>query len=390
MDRSEGLHWETLLQHESSEDLPQGAIIPPLYQNSLFSFERFEELLEAMGEAPDGPPYHYSRFGNPTLHEAERKLAMLEKTECAKLVSTGMGAIGLSVMSAVKTGSHILADTTTYPPVRQFFGEYLKRFGVEVSFADGRDTATFLQAIRPETSLIFLESPSSNIFRLQDLAAIASEAKTRGITTIVDNTYCTPLYQNPSEFGVDIVVHSATKYLSGHYDLMAGAICTTETRMKTIVREELNYFGGILSPFSAWLLLRGMRTLPLRVAAHQTAANRLAETLQEEAWVETVHHLGLPSHPQHELFERQMRGSGGLFSFEPTFQSQEAISAFCSRLRLFKMGLSWGGFKSLVLPVKVENKTLIRLFCGLEETSDLIEDVLGAGRSVLETLGELA
>jgi cystathionine beta-lyase/cystathionine gamma-synthase len=203
----------------------------------------------------------------------------------------------------------------------------------------------------------------------------------KGIATIMDNTYSTPLYQNPIAMGVDIVVHSATKYIGGHSDLTAGAICTTDERMQRMIREEVNLFGSILAPFQAWLLTRGLRTLALRLKQHETNGNAVAGWLSQRPEVEQVNHVSLPDFPQRGLFTKQMRGSGGLFSIVPRCQDGVRVVRFVEALNLFSLGVSWGGFESLVVPIQLQPLGydapiwIVRFFCGLEDAPDLIADI---------------
>ncbi|MCW5942372.1 MAG: PLP-dependent transferase [Fimbriimonadaceae bacterium] len=379
---------DTLLQHVAEEDRTLGAVVPPIFQTSLFVFDKPEDMRTTMFERPGGPPFHYSRVGNPTNDILERKIALLEKAEACKAFSSGMAAISAAIFHACRAGSHAVMIDTAYPPSRMFLNTLAQRYGVSHTYVDGRTVESILDAVRPETTLIYLESPSSFLFRLQDLRAVAAFARERGITTVIDNTYASPLYQNPIEMGIDIVCHSASKYLNGHSDVVAGVLCTSRERMEAIVREEVALLGAALPPFPAWLMLRGLRTLRLRVKQHEATANEVAAWLERQPWVQNVNHVGLPSHPQRALVESQMRGSTGLFSFEPTFQTQEANDAFVGALRLFRCGVSWGGHESLAVPLFVtpldrpEGFRLVRLYCGLEDPADLIEDLDQASRAV--------
>ncbi|HSI71992.1 MAG TPA: PLP-dependent aspartate aminotransferase family protein [Fimbriimonas sp.] len=371
----------TMLAHYGEEEKLKGAVTPPIFQNSLFVFPTMEELLEAMYDTPAGPPHHYSRVGNPTTALAEKKIAKLEGAEACKLFGTGMGAISAAVISCVKAGSHVIAADTCYGPVRDFVSKYLDRFGVTYTWVDGRCPEEFFDAIRPETSLIYLESPSSLVFRLQDIEAVAKFARQKGIATIMDNTYNTPLHMQPLSVGVDMVVHSGTKYFGGHSDITAGAVATSNERANKMIRGEIAYFGAILHPFSAWLLNRGLRTLPLRLKRHEETANTIAAWLDDRPEIDVVHHLGLPSYPQRDLMRKMMTGTGGLFSFEPKVQDEAKVMAFANSLKLFQRGISWGGHESLVVALKcqplgyTEERWIVRLFCGLEDAPDLIRDL---------------
>lgn len=374
----------TMLAHFGEDEKIKGAVVPPLFQNSLFVFETQQELMDAMLNKPGGPPYHYSRLGNPTVDLAQRKIAALEGAEACLLLATGMGAISVVLMSTLKTGSHAVVVDTCYGPVKSILNDYFKDYGVTATFVEGSCPEDIIDAIRPETTLVYLESPSSMFFRLQDLEAITKVCRERGITTAIDNTYSTPLYQKPIAMGVDIVIHSGTKYFGGHSDITAGVVCSTRERIDTMIKRELAFLGSILAPFPAWLLTRGLRTLNLRLRQHEINANIVASWLDDQPTVDRVHHLGLPSYPQRDLFLKQMKGSTGLFSFEPKVQDDEKIRVFVESLNIFQLGISWGGFESLVVPLKLqpahytEPRWVIRLFVGLEDPEDLIADLTQA------------
>lgn len=380
----EGTGVGTRLAHFGEDEKLLGAVVPPIFQNSLFLFDRVDDLFSAMTNNIEGPPCHYSRISNPSVDLAERKIADLEGAEACKLVGTGMGALTLAILSTVESGAHVVAPDTCYGPVRGLLNDVLPRYGVTHTLVDGRDTQELLDAIRPETKLVYLESPSSILFRLQDIEAITKVTREKGIVTAFDNTYNTPLHYNPIRHGIDIVCHSATKYLGGHSDLTAGAVCTDRERMDRIVKYELNYLGSILHPFSAWLLTRGLRTLQLRVARHEATANTVASWLETRPEVDLVRHISLPSFEQRDLYQRMIGRSTGLFSFEPKVQEAERVKAFCDHLKLFGRGVSWGGHESLVIPIPMTAMGLdgprwvIRLYCGLEEPEDLIRDLTDA------------
>lgn len=357
-----------------------GAVVPPIFQNSLFVFEDWDEFQTSFDPARK-TRHNYSRISNPTLEVVERKVAALERCDAAKVFGSGMAAISAAIFSCVESGAHVVCVDTCYGPTHQLLQDYLPKFGVTTTFVDGRSVDAIFDAARPETKLIYLESPSSIVFRMQDLEAVARVAREKGIATAIDNSYATPVFQTPAEFGVDIVVHTASKYLGGHSDIVAGALATSRDRMEKIMAWELPLLGAILAPFPAWLMLRGLRTLRIRLAAHQEAGNRLAAFLRGHPEVDELNHAGAEDHPQRELFLRQMRGSGGLISFVPRCQNLDQLKAFVRSLKVFRQGVSWGGFESLcvVLPFQPmdwpEPKYVVRLYCGLEDPADLIEDL---------------
>ncbi len=371
---------ETLIQHWGEEEAVKGAVVPPIFQNSLFVFDDYDSFTEAQTWG-NSSRHSYSRISNPTLDVVEKKLAELEHCECAKVFSSGMAAISAGIFSCVKAGAHVVCVDSVYGCTRELLTHYLPRFGVTATFVDGRTPESFTDAIKPETTLLYLESPSSAVMRLQDLEAICTAAHQRGISTAMDNSYSTPIFQTPADFGVDIVLHSASKYLGGHSDLVAGVVATSTERMRKLIDGEVALFGGTLAPMQAWLLLRGLRTLPVRMKAHQATANKVAHWLSEQPQVAEVLHVGLSDYPQRELFEKQMRGTGGLFTFFPRRQDGERIKAFVSALKLYRLGVSWGGYESLCLPLQFGGSGLadrnwaLRVYCGLEHADDLIADM---------------
>lgn len=374
------LSFETLLSHFGEDEKLKGAVVPPLFLNSTFVFQESNDLFKCFSDADNAEPYHYSRIGNPTVHLAEQKIAALEGAEACKLTGSGMGAIAQAILSTVKSGSHVIAVETGYGPVRRFVSEYLTKFGVTATLVDGGDTQEIFDAMRPETTCLYLEAPSSIVFRMQDIPAITAECKKRGIVTVFDNTYNTPIHCNPLAQGVDIVCHSATKYMGGHSDVTAGAICTTKERVHGLTHNEVDLLGSILHPFSAWLVTRGLRTLSVRIKRHESTANKVAAWLENQPEVKQVLHVGLDSHPQRDLVKKVLRGTGGLFSFVPECQDLEKVKVFVDKLQFFGCGVSWGGFESLVIPTLVTAKGfdqtwIVRLYCGLEDPDELITDL---------------
>jgi len=376
---------DTRLVHLGEEQTIEGAVVQPIFQNSLFLFDTVEGLFDAMSHNPASAPHSYSKSSNPTLNLAEQKIADLEGADACKLVGCGASALSIPIIAHTSAGSHVVLPDTAYFPVRHLLSDMLARFGVTHTLVDGRREEDFLDAIRPETSLIYMEAPSSIMMRMQDVDGVTAEARQRGITTMFDNTYNTPLHFNPLKHGVDVVCHSVSKYMGGHSDLIAGAICTDAKRMDRIVRSEINAFGAA-APFVAWLVVRGLRTLSLRLKRHEATANALAAWLEARPEVARVHHLGLPSYPQRELVEKLFSGTGGLFSLEFEDQSLETANRFVNALRFFGKGVSWGGHESLALSMPVKtidgNRVAIRLFCGLEDPVDLQKDLEQAFQAI--------
>ncbi|MBX3119186.1 MAG: PLP-dependent transferase [Fimbriimonadaceae bacterium] len=372
---------DTLLQHFGEEEKYLGAVAPPLIHTSTFVFNDVDTFISTMQDNPGGPPWHYSRVGNPTVAAVENKLAALEHTEACKMFGNGMGAITACLFSCIEAGSHVVAVDTCYGTTRQVFEEYLPRFNVSHTYVSGLTVESVLDAVTPETSMIYLEAPSSLIFRLQDIEPITKYAREKGIPTLLDNTYSSPLHMNPADHGVDMVIHSCTKYLAGHSDTCSGAVCTTQERVDRLAKWEVNFFGSVCSPFNGWMVHRGLRTLRVRLKQHELAGNIVADYLAGKPAVDKLMHVGHETYPQRELYKKYCRGSGGLLSFVPTNQDPEYVKRLCNALKLFRLGVSWGGHESLVVPLLIKpigwnaETYVIRLFCGLEDPADMIKDL---------------
>lgn len=370
-----------ILHHLGEQDLPFHAVSPPIFQTSNFCFESFESFQEAL--AATERHFVYTRGSNPTVQLVEQKLAALENAERAKLVSAGVAAIAASVMAFVQAGDHVVCVRDCYSWTRRLLESYLARFGVTHTFVEGTAAAEFEAAVRPNTRVIFLESPTTFTFKLQDLAAVARVARPRGIKTIIDGTWASPIFQNPIEHGIDLVVHSASKYLGGHSDVVAGAIAGTAADIERIFTAEFQQLGTVPDPLMAWLVLRGLRTLQVRMRAVFERAMHVARFLERHPAVESVLYPFLESHPQHALARAQMRGGGGLFSFRLKTRDVTAVKRFTNALRLFKRAVSWGGYESLVYPDAVrylaeppaDRVSLIRVYTGLEDTEALVTDL---------------
>lgn len=377
----------THLGEENAPGMNYGAVIPPVYATSLHVFDSVEALLGFDPNAPEGK-FIYGRVDNPTTHLLEQKLAALEKADGALCFASGMAAITASILYCVKPGDHIVTIKNVYGPARTFVEKYLKDFGVSVTFISGMDASEFERSITSRTKMFYLESPSSAVMELQDLRAIAGIARAHGIKTAVDNTWATPINQRPLELGIDISVHTMSKYIGGHSDIIGGVLCASADIIRDIKSNERELIGGILGPFEAWLGLRGLRTMPVRLSRSGKNALAVARLLEQSPRVRRVNYPVLESHPQHELYLEQMSGGCGLLSFELDCPPEQAV-AFANRLKLFRKGVSWGGFESLVcMPLyklsdeEAENRnsarSLIRLYCGLEDRDDLLEDVANA------------
>jgi cystathionine beta-lyase len=362
-----------------------GSIAPPIYESSLFAHETFESFARANAAATVGEEgWIYSRVRNPTAHVLERKLALLEGGEAARVFASGMGAITAGVLHAVRGGDHVVAVRSIYANAYRLLADYLPTLGIETTFVDCTDVAAVEAAIRPSTRLLYLESPGNPGMHVLDLHALSALARERRITTLIDNSMATPYNQRPLDLGIDFVVHSMSKYLSGHSDVVAGAIVGPAERIKQITANEMRDLGGALPPFESWLVLRGIRTLGLRMKAHNEAALVVARWLEARPEVKRVLYPGLPSHPQHELAARQMRGFSGMLSVV-VHGGMEAAVQFVDRLRLFGIAVSWGGFESLALPIDPAHTAFaeqvgvvpgfVRVSIGLEDVDDLLCDL---------------
>ena len=360
-----------------------GAVTPPIFQSSLFT--------ECEGNEGDREGrYAYTRVSNPTTEIVENKVAALEQGEAAKCFSSGMGAISAAMMHYLKKDSHVVAVASIYGPAHRFLAEYMKRFGVEVTFVKGTDTEEIEGAIRENTDLIYLESPSTYLFLVQDLSKIAEIAKRHHAATVIDNTYCTPIFQKPLTFGIDMVVHSASKYLGGHSDIIGGVVIGRKEEIDQIAQSERELFGAVMSPFDSWLMLRGIRTLPVRMKQHMVNAMEMAAYFQELPVVKEVIYPWWETHPQYELAKKQMTGASGLMSVVFDLPGEQ-IKRIVRELEFFHRGPSWGGFESLISPVGADleqdnetmKKGLVRLHIGLEGADLLKEDFERAFTNVL-------
>ena len=353
-----------------------GAIVPPIFQNSLFVRPTAEN-----GVADSG--YGYTRVSNPTVDIAERKIAALEGGDGALCFSSGMGAISSAIMHFVRANSHVVLVDTSYGCTLGLIKDYLKpRFNVDYTLVNGGSLEEIRAAIRPDTRLIYLESPSSLVFRMQDLDAVAALAHEKGIGTVIDNSYATPLYQQPLRHGIDIVCHTASKYLGGHSDIVAGALVARREIIESIQTYERAWLGSNMDPHQASLLIRGIRTLTVRVPQHAANAEKVAAFLEASPKVKRVFYPGSRTYPQNELFRRYMKRATGLLSFVPA-GSWEDVVRFTARLRLFQNGCSWGGFESLCIPLGQDDggraagrpDNLVRMHMGLENVDTLIADI---------------
>lgn len=363
------------------------AIVPPVFMNSLNVFETLDEYYDF--DRTDRHKYCYGRVQNPTVRILEDKVAALEHGVGALAFASGMAAATAAVLTVCKAGSHVVCIHNAYGPLKDFLTGYCREhMNMEITFVKGDRVEEFQASVTDKTDLIVLESPSSLVFSLQDIQAVSGIARAHQARVYIDNTFCTPIYQKPLELGADIVMHTTSKYIGGHSDVIGGMLAVKDGELLKQLTANRELLGGIVGPMEAWLMIRGLRTLEVRVAQHQKTALAVAEFLEKHPKVRKVNYPGLSSHPQYELMKRQQTGNTGLMSFEIEGTREQAMKV-AESLKIFKIGVSWGGFESLVfLPhMRLEeascerlggSQNIIRIHCGLEGTEALISDLESA------------
>jgi methionine-gamma-lyase len=364
-----------------------GALDTPIYQSTTFVSADSDEMAAVYGE--EKPGFMYTRYGNPTIRALEKKVAAIEQGEAALATASGMAAISSAILGYLKTGDHVVAGRSLYGAAYNFLNKKLPRMGAAATFVQSTRVEDFEKAIRPNTRLIYFESPSNPILEIVDIAELAQLGKSRGLPTMIDNTFASPALQQPIPLGVTVSVHSATKYLCGHGDAMAGAIVGSKDYINMLNHEIVRDFGGIISPFNAWLLLRGIRTLHVRMPAHCANAQKIADYLAQHPRVERVNYPGLPDHPGHEIAKKQMKAFGAMISFEVK-GGYEGGKKVMDRVRIFARAASLGDTRSLIVhsastshrAVPREQRVaigisdgLVRLSVGIEAAEDLIADL---------------
>jgi cystathionine beta-lyase/cystathionine gamma-synthase len=360
------------------------AVAPPIIQTSNFTFKTVADFRKALGDEYDA--LLYSRGQNPTLTILRKKLAALDGAEDALVFSSGVAAISVPILSLLNQGDHAVVVENPYSWTIKLFNNFLPKYGISATFVDGSEVANIENAIRPNTKLIYLESPNTFSYELQDLKAVAQIAKAKGITTMIDNSYCGPLYQQPISLGIDLVAQSATKYLGGHSDVVAGVLTGSKALLEPIFNNEFMNIGPSISPHSAWLLIRGLRTLPLRMQRSYETAKVVTEWLRQHPAVDKVLWPFAPGFKQAELAKQQMQGCGSMFSFTLKNSSIRKIETFCDKLQHILMAVSWGGHESLIIPSIAgfsketydsnnSRHQLIRMYAGLEDADYLIRDL---------------
>jgi cystathionine beta-lyase/cystathionine gamma-synthase len=360
------------------------AIAPPIIQTSNFKFETVADLRKAFEDEMAG--YLYSRGINPTVDILRMKLAALDGAEDCLVFNSGAAAIFAGVFANVKAGDHIVSVAKPYTWAQKTFDVILPRFGVTTTYVDGRKAENYFEATKPNTTFYYLESPNSWDFALQDIKAIAAFAKPKGIITMIDNSYCGPLYQQPIQMGIDMAMQTATKYIGGHSDTLGGVLSGSKAMIKKIFDSEYLNVGSGIQPFNAWMLIRGLRTWPARFKQITASTKEVISFLKQHEKIEKIIFPFDESFPQYELAKQQMKGACGLFTFSVKTKRIEEIEAFCNSLKHIMMAVSWGGHESLVIPkcsgiqpaefdpANIEHR-YIRMYVGLEEPAYLIKDL---------------
>ncbi|MEH6594739.1 MAG: methionine gamma-lyase [Colwellia polaris] len=364
-----------------------GSLATPLYQTSTFIFDNAQQGANRFAGEEDG--FIYSRLGNPTTRQLEQRVAAMENMEDAAATATGMGAVSGALLANLSAGDHLISSKAVYGCSFALMSHQLTRWGIEVSFVDMANPDEIEAAIKPNTKVMFLETPVNPNLAVYDLAVIAKIAQQHNIISIVDNTFLTPVLQQPQQYGIDIVVHSATKYLNGHGDVVAGIICGSNEMIMNIKMTVLKDIGATMSPHDAWLIMRGLKTLPIRMERHCNNAQKIAEYLENHEKVLKVYYPGLKSHPGYKFLGSQMKAAGGVIAFEIN-SDLTGGSEFINRMQLFSIAVSLGDAESLIQhpasmthsPYTPEERanagisdSLIRISVGLENAEDIIADL---------------
>ncbi len=388
-DQSQYLKSDKLITAHYGEEYEHyyNAVVPPIFMNSLNVFETIDGYYDF--DRTDKHKYCYGRVQNPTVRILEDKIAALEHGVGALAFASGMAAATTAVLTACKAGSHVICIRNSYGPLKDFLTGYCKEhMDITTTFVKGDCVEEFEESITDKTDLIVLESPSSLVFSLQDIEAVSKIAKEHQALVYIDNTFCTPIYQQPLTLGADIVMHTTSKYIGGHSDIIGGMLAVKDPELMKKLTANRELFGGIAGPMEAWLMIRGLRTLAVRIAQHQETAMEVAKFLEKHPKVKNVFYPGLESHPQYGLMKKQQSGNTGLLSFEIHGTLKDAVKV-AESLKIFKIGVSWGGFESLaflpharledgVCKVLGGSQNIIRIHCGLEGTDALISDLESA------------
>lgn len=362
------------------------SVSPEIVQTSTFQFKNFDHYVEVNAHGQHA--YTYTRGDNPTLEILEKKIARLEKGECARSYASGMGAISATILSLINKDEHVIIVNTVYGSSVKLI-QSLKRFGVESSKIDVCETSEIFDYIQDNTKMIYFESPSSQKFEMLDLELISKFSKDKGIFTIIDNTWSTPLLQNPLVHGIDVVIHSCSKYIGGHSDIVGGVVISSKKIIDEIVEFGQVLLGATMSPMNAWLALRGLRTLPVRLKSQQETLQQVINFLQEDPRIERIYHPLCNGEQQNELAHKYLKGYGSLLGVVLKDANPEIIKRFIDSLEHFTLAYSWGGFESLVMSVykgnninEIKERGLslgqLRMYIGLEDSELLISDLKNA------------
>ncbi len=361
-----------------------GFVNLPIYHGSTVLYETYQDFKELQNRRQNLNEVIYGRYGTPLSFALENAVAEMEGAFAAVTTSSGLAAITASLLAFVEQGDHVLVSDSVYQPTRVYCDRVLKRFGTETTYYDPLVGGQIEDLLRPNTKVVFLESPGSQTFEVQDIPAITAVARKHGVNTIIDNTWATPVYLKPFELGVDVSVHAATKYITGHSDAMLGLITAAENCYFKI-RDSVRLMGQCAGPDVTYLGLRGLRSMPTRLERHYQSGLTVANWLAQRNEVMEVIHPALPSHPDYAIWKRDFSGASGLFSFIVDTASETEIAALLDNTQLFGMGFSWGGFESLLIPfdptayrtaTEWKSKgTAIRIHVGLENPDDLIADL---------------
>jgi cystathionine beta-lyase/cystathionine gamma-synthase len=384
-------HSETKAVHGAADlEKKNGPLSTPIYQTSTFQVTDNDEQVRIRDT-----DHHYTRYGNPTNTVAETTIAVLEGMDAALTFASGMGAVTTTIMALLKSGDHVVAQRDIYGGVNKFLSQWLPKMGIETTFVDTNEYEQHARAIRPNTKLLYLESPTNPTLRVVDFKKVVAVAKQHKLLSMMDATFGTPINQHPVEYGIDLVMHSGTKYLAGHSDLICGVVAGRRELIQRIW-ETRTTLGNCMDPHASWILLRGLKTLAVRVARHNENALRVAEFLADHAKVRSVHYPFLKSHPQYAVARQQMSGGGGVVSFEVEGTGKDARRV-SEAMRLFTLATSLGGVESLVsipvlsshamIPAEARAKMgvteqMIRLSVGIENADDLIADLEQALQAV--------
>lgn len=363
------------------------AMSPPIIQTSNFVFPGVDDFRNAILDELNS--HIYTKGNNPTVEILRKKIAALEGTDDALMFASGTAAISMTIMSCVGQGDHVICVRHPYSWTATVLSRYLVRFGVTYDFVDGSDLKAIQALIRPNTKLLFLESPNTFTYELQDIPACVALAKKNGILTAIDNSHASPIFQQPARMGVDIVIHSVTKYINGHSDVVAGVVCSSHEIIKKMFIDEYMVLGGILSPQDASLIIRGLRTLPIRMQRVQESTQTIVKALKGHKSIKRILYPFDPDFPQYELARKQMSGCGGLFTVEFDLPDIDSLLSVIAKVKRWKIAVSWGGHEALMLPMAAlynlpgrDNPHIpwsyVRFYVGLEEPEYLLEDLLEA------------